>query len=64
MIGHLHGMLTTGSRNGLGKTRFGGFFYGRMKSHGCENMSSRSHFLSLLVEFRRGTLGDFSAQLQ
>ncbi len=27
MIGHLHGVLTTGSRNGLGRTRFGGFFY-------------------------------------
>ncbi|BFT62205.1 hypothetical protein PMm318_A29640 [Pseudomonas moorei] len=25
MIG-LHGMLTTGSRTGLGRTRFGGFF--------------------------------------
>ena len=31
MIGHLHGLLTTGSRNGLGRTRFGGFFMGAGK---------------------------------
>jgi hypothetical protein len=31
----LQGMLTTGSRNGLGKTRFGGFFYARISSVGA-----------------------------
>jgi hypothetical protein len=63
MIGHLHGMLTTGSCNGLGKTRFGGFFYGRMKSNGCEALALAAIFLQA-VEFRRSAFGDVRAQFQ
>lgn len=63
MIGHLQGLLTTGSRNGLGKTRFGGFFYGRMKSL-VAGITSRSRGFLSQVEFRRRTFGDFCAQFQ
>ncbi len=63
MIGHLHGMLTTGSCNGLGRTRFGGFFYERRKSNGCEDLVPAAIF-SLQIELRCGTFGDFRAQFQ
>jgi hypothetical protein len=63
MIGHWQGMLTTGSCNGLGRTRFGGFFYGRQK-----NLAARTAVLaariSLSAEFRRRPLGDLRSQFQ
>ena len=62
MIG-LHGMLTTGSRNGLGRTRLGGFFYGRRNVLAAGTRFPQP-FLSASIQFRRSTFGDFCAQLQ